>query len=171
MPSHTTISWLFTSIAWKLSKLQHLVIIAEFSSLKRSSVLKVCDIDTIQLANVAALLFLQESPGLTVQDAVNLFPLSPSLWLVYPYVKPVYLCELHFGAMSSLLLLSRSCVEVLWPLSLVRTWCFVHSMDLQPFALSLVRTWCSLSIVWTYSLSPLSLVRTWCFLSIVWINA
>ena len=45
---------------------------------------------------MAALLFLQESPGLIVQDAVNLFPLSPSLWLVYPYVKPVYLCGAAF---------------------------------------------------------------------------
>ena len=69
--------------------------------------------------------------------------------------------ELHFGATSSLLLLSRSCVEALWPLSLVRTWCslsIVWTYSLSP--LSLVRTWCSLSTVWTYSLSPWSLVRT-----------
>ena len=31
-----------------------------------------------------------------MQDAVNLHPLSPSLWFVYPYAKPVYLCGAAF---------------------------------------------------------------------------
>ena len=98
---------------------------------------------------MVALLFLQASLGLTVQDDVNLHPLGPSLWPVYLYVKPVYLCG---AALWRYVITSTACLEpcgVSWPLCIVCTWC-------------------SLSIVWTYSLSPWCIVCTWCFLSIVW---
>ena len=42
-------------------------------------------------------------------------PISSSPWLVYPYMKLVYLCGAAFCAMSSQLLLARSCVELLGP--------------------------------------------------------
>ena len=71
------------------------------------------------------------------------------LWPVYLYVKPVYLCG---AAFRRYVITSTACLELCgfsWPLCIVCTWC-------------------SLSIVWTYSLSPWCIVCTWCFLSIVW---
>ena len=104
---------------------------------------------------MAALLFLQESPGLTVQDAVDLHPLSPSLWLVCPYAKPVHLCGAAFWRYVIISTAFQELCASFMALVLSKDMMlFVHSMDLQPFALVLSEDWCSLSIVWTYSLLP-----------------
>ena len=87
---------------------------------------------------MAALLLLHKSPGLTVQDAVNLHPLSPSLWQVYPYAKPVYLCGAAFwGYVITSTAFQELCGSFMALVLSKDLVLFVRSMDLQPFALVL----------------------------------